>query len=569
MDAFKSSLQKWRYGLTTSDKVLLGMFLLLSFAYVFYTHRQNANVFFESQFLHYEFLRELFARHITLKGFFTVYAEHLFPGYNLILALNVALFRYWGGFDSVVSGIFIFLTAALVVKHAYVSAQWPSIYRVGAAVFIALLLLSPTNNPMWGMALAALVGVCLFVLYVKLMEEGLWHHHKFTLPLFFIVFPTAQIFFLGAYGVGSVAALGILLFTYAIQHRKISGKMVAIAGLLFITEMAYLILITHYSALLANAPAVSVPNIDLMVKFVVIMAGASVLGQTFSAQATLLWPYYAVGILLIIFTLASWVHAYKRPQKGVLFMAALSIYAVVNIMFVALFRYRNGLGGAMGQWYNAHTHFLAVNVVYYLFSMMAERSVVKKLLSSTLLFILLLAAIAGYICDWNKAPAVPQWKEQFVAQAPVILAFPEMIHDKKDHFQTMLWDYDTVKPAIDFLYAHRLWIFNLSRPRIIGVTSDGWIEADKAVTVMCPAGTQTMKFHLWRKPEWPSSRVFIHANGKVKRIYANKDVWVNFDSHSAAIALIDASDEGLSEPMSSDIDKRKLVSILSDVECHS
>jgi hypothetical protein len=562
-------MQTRNYCISTPDKIIFLIFAVFATIYAWYVHIQNANVFFEAQFLHAEFLKELLSRHITPRGFFTVFGEHMFPGYNLILAVNVALFRLWGGFDSVVHGIFIIISAALIVERVYSYAPWSPAYKVSAAGIIAFLLLSTTNNPFWGMALAAAGGVCLFILCVRFVEDALWGSYRLN-PFFFAALPAAQILFLGGYGIGSIAALGALLAIYTFQHRKISVQVAAIAITIIITLAMYLILITHYSSLMSSKPTALGVNIGVIAKFAVLMTGSSILGRTFFEQTSLFWPYYVVGVLLIVTTLAFWAHIFRHPGKGAMFMFALSVYSIVNIVAVAFFRYRNGLDGALGQWYNVHTHFIAVCVIYYLFSIMANRTALKMGLSSIILVILVSAAIAGYTYDWRKAPAVPAWKERFISEAPIILAFPEIIHNKKDHLQTMLWDYDIVKPTIDLMYAHRLWIFNLSGPQINGLAYDGWIEAGNPVTVMCPVGTHVVKFHLWRQPEWPSSSVKIHTNGTVgtvREIDTNKDFWISL-LPTTAVLMIDGSDEKLSRPVTSTTDPRKLIAILSNVQCH-
>src|SRR6187431_31996 len=70
--------------------------------YAIYLQRQYINIYFESQFLHINFLEDLAQGRITPRGFFSVFGEHLFPGYNLILAVNYYLFDIWGGFDSII-----------------------------------------------------------------------------------------------------------------------------------------------------------------------------------------------------------------------------------------------------------------------------------------------------------------------------------------------------------------------------------------------------------------------------------------------------------------------------------
>ena len=75
---------------------------ILTTLYIKYVDQINADLFFESQFLHITFLNNLISGSLTWGGFFTTFGEHLFPGYNLILGINYKLFNIWGGFDAII-----------------------------------------------------------------------------------------------------------------------------------------------------------------------------------------------------------------------------------------------------------------------------------------------------------------------------------------------------------------------------------------------------------------------------------------------------------------------------------
>jgi hypothetical protein len=553
-----------RIHLSKSAIVAIGIFVLLAAFYGLYVHRQNANLFFEANFIHAEFLQDILNRRLTGHAFFTVFGEHLFPGFNLILALNLLLFRIWGGFDSIVYGIFLIATAALVVQHIWITAPWQ--YRTAGVAFISLLLMSTTNNPQWGMALAATVGVFLFVWIARLMTEALWGSGK-THPLLFVLIPIAQLLFLGGYAIGAIASIGALLLVHSTQNRTVAIKSIAIGATVAVMVVIYVVILNHYTPPAIGGELVDLgPNIVSILKFAAVMTGASMMSRALVDQVGTMWPLIVVGSFLIAVTVIFWVDTLRRPTKAGMFVFALSIYSATNIIVVAIVRYHNGIDGAMGQWYNAHTHFLAVGVVYFLFSKINRRVAPASLASGVFLIGLLGFELAAYSADWKKAPFVAEYKERYIAQAPVILAFPELIIDKSDPTQTMLWKYATVKPAIDMMYKHRLWIFNIKDPEIYGTTFDDWIESNKHVTAMCPAGSEHMRVQLWRDEKWSASSIKVRISGVDKEYPANGLIDINVPN-GIAVALFDASDVQKSNPISPGADTRKLVAKIINITC--
>ena len=248
-----------------------------------------------------------------------------------------------------------------------------------------------------------------------------------------------------------------------------------------------------------------------------------------------------------------------------MFVFSLSVYSATNIVVVALFRFHNGLDGAMGQWYNAHTHFVAVGVAYFLFMKIKGRTL-SSVLPAICVIGLLGFEVIAYSADWNKAPWAAIYKEKFIAQAPVVLAFPELIKDKGDPTQTMLWGYSTVKPAIDMMYRHHLWIFNFNGAKTKGLTLDGWIEANRPVTVMCPGGTRSIRLSLWRDDKWPAATVKIRTGGTLKEIPANGAISIR-PTNGIAVLMIGAGDGNLSKLQSTGGAHRKLVAKLVGASC--
>ncbi|WPB57260.1 hypothetical protein [Xylophilus sp. GOD-11R] len=542
--------------------------LLLAIAYLAYVHRQNADVFFESQFLHIEFLRQLVEHRLTAQGFFTAFGEHIFPGYNLILAANYQLFHVWGGFDSLVHGAAIVLTAMLVVACIWRRSDLPASRKLGSTMLAALLLLSTTNNPQWGMALAATVGVLLFTLGAIQISAAFGTGHRTLSPWLYLVLPACNILFLGGYAVGSIGACTVLVLVHVWQCRAIGRKDLQVAATVGLSLAIYIALVTRYGTLTANKPESLGLHIGEILQFAVLMTGASVMGKAFYEGSHTLLPYYVLGSVLIVASICLCVEYVRRRDNLRLLLLALLVYSATTILAVAFFRYRNGLDGALGQWYNAHTHFVGVAVGFYLVEKLGARQKATRLLSGAALVLLSICALAGYAADWRKAPYVAAYKLRFADQATAILAYPESLKDRRDPWQTMLWDYSVVKPGIDFLYAHKLWIFSSAQPTVSGVTSDDWLLADAPMSVLCPAGSRSVRFRSWRPEDWTPSVLEVHAGSSTQDLpVINGEARIELPGAGVAAALVDGSRSIRSRPMSVKGDQRRLVAKIEDIRC--
>lgn len=565
----KNKPESWsKYPVRWSKLLSIFWFLLLIVAYLIFLKRQYVDIIFESQFLHIDFLRDISQNQFTAKGFFTVFGEHLFPGYNIVFAANYYLFGLWGGFDSIVYVVCLLISSVFVVGAIYRSSIQKIVIKTLIALTSSFLLLSTTNNPQWGMALAAAIGVTLFVISVFNLEAALANNSKQLHPLTYISLAIAIIFFLGGYAIGAIAAIFLLLIVWVVHNRKIDFKIVSISVVVFASLIIYIVLVSRYGALPVNKPTDATINLKLIGQFVLLMTGASLLGKAFFELTQQFWPYYLCGTILLFWSACLFKYFIQKPAKGRIFVLTLATYSIVNIFVVSIFRFRNGLDGAMGQWYNVHTHFVTVAVCFYLFSSLGERKYsvgsIVKILSIGVIFS---AAVAGYYCDWKKSEYIRSWKEQFVAQVPILLAFPDLITDKKNLFNTMLWNYSEAKAGVDFLYSKDLWIFQKNTPLTFGLSGDGWMDANRSVMIVCPHGSKSLRFHAWRPDGWQQSIVSARYAGRRDMVaIKNGDIQFAFTEGKPAV-LLDANDLGKSNPVVSNGDARKLVAVINEISC--
>jgi MFS family permease len=564
----KPKIHRFNFFTKWSKPLVISWFFLLSVAYFLFIKRQYSDIIFESQFLHIDFLRDISQHQLTAKGFFTSFGEHIFPGYNIVFAINYYLFGLWGGFDSIVHAISLILTTAVVVFTIYRS----SVHNAATTAIMlsaTLLLLSTTHNPMWGMALAASIGVTLFVVSVGFIALIFDSNAKQPNVFTHIALALAIIIFLGGYSVGAIGAVFLVLGVWFAHHRRIDYRVVTIAATVLISLMVYILLVHQYGALLANKPTELGLDYQKIGQFGLLMIGASLIGMAFLEKTQQLWPYYFCGAILLFWCFSLFVAYIKKPDKGRMFILAIAAYSLINVLAVSLFRYKNGSEGALGQWYTVHTSFIGVAVCYYLFSSIVENkfSFVSSIKAISLVMILCFAS-TGYYTDWKKSAYVSAWKNQFVAQAPVLLAFPDLISNLNDPMNTMLWNYPQAKKGVEFLYANNLWLFKKNSPLVFGLSDDGWLQSEKPVIVICPSGSKNLSFRVFRPDGWQKSTVAIRQSGGERSLIAinNSDMQFMFSAGKPAV-LLDGSDLEKSQPTTSQNDARHLVATISNISC--
>ena len=559
-----------KFSAKQSKSLIIWWTILLAIIYLIYIKRQYADIFFESQFLHIDFLRDISQGKLTAKGFFTVFGEHLFPGYNFVLAANYYLFDLWGGFDGIVYAGSLLVTAITVIIVLYNYSSHDPLPNILIALVTAFLLLSPTNNAQWGMALAAAIGVMLFVISASCVVTVFDKNSKRLNPFAYITIILAILFFLGGYAVGAIGAILLLLIIFVAHNRMIDIRAIAILSTILVCMLLYISLVNQYGALLDNKPTYTTFNFQLIGRFSLLMIGSSLIGKAFFEQTQQLWPYYFCAVILVFWSVILFKEFIQRPIKQGMFVLAIATYSIINVAAVSLFRFKNGLDGALGQWYNVHTHFIAIAVCYYLLSSITERKFSLSLIGKWVsMGVILGFASAGYYCDWKKSKYVPDWKNQFVVQTPELLAFPDLILNQNDPLNTMLWNYSQAKLGVDFLYSKHLWIFKENTPVIFGLTKDGWMQADKAVMIICPSSSTIVRFHAWRPDGWKKSIVAARYTDKRDLLDVNNNEIQLVFLEGKRVALLDGSNFEESHPSTFSGDVRQLVAIIDNISCEA
>jgi hypothetical protein len=560
-----------------STKALIVLTLLgCILAYAWYAYLGRSDLFFEADFLHIDFLRGLLANDLTERRLFTHFGEHLFPGYNLILAANYYLFGISGYFDLVVYSIILFATAALIIWQCFLRSGRPDALAVLAAALMALILLSPVNNPMWGMALAAHGGVLLLVASAIAIDSAAQRSDHRIHAAIYLFIPLTIIIFAGGYGIGYAAAIGAGTLAWWISTRATKAAL-GVFLVLVASLAVYVFLVSRQGPLFSNAPdSVAASALDIL-KFGAVMTAASVMGAAYREYGAAVEVYYACGALLWVWGVVFAIGLVARVLRGRLrpndiFLGMLLAYAMTTIVTVSVFRIANGIEGGLGQWYNHHTKLLPVVVVCTLFDTLSRWRAggIVRMVSAAiaLLSIVALSAsvYAGSSNDLTKAPYAKQWRDSLAAQAPELLATATEDSDRSNPMLTMAWNYPSVKEGLTFLYENHLWVFRGNGPQVRGLQPDGWLTADKEVSIICPAGSTSIVITPYRPDGWPAAELTVKTNDGGSRVPVKGQPIVINAAQSVAAAVLSGAG-ATATPTELGEEKRPLVAVIGSVAC--
>lgn len=436
---------------------------LLMFIYVYFTSIQVIDLFMEMQFEHLPFIKDLNNHSFSIKNFFSTYGEHITAGYNLILAVNFYLFKISGYFDNYLS-IFINLVNFLIIYQHFKIHQPNHFKNKVFVIIIALISLSLTNNPKYGMALTAQLGMTLILLGIHFLQNYIKSNSLSQIILSGTFFIIANCFFLGGYASG-VFAFFLLLSIYFYRQNNIKHSFYIILILILsLVIYLYIFSISNNNVLLNHSSGFKF-DLNEFIKFSLKMIGNAYLGKSFFESTRLLWPYYFISIFSIAWSVVLIRKIVMQKEQLGIMIIFMFIYPIATIFFTSLFRHNIG-GDPLGQWYFRHICFIPL-VIYLCINMFDTNSVPKKALSINLkrlsMFLLFAFISIGNLFDIKKSPYVAEWKMNFFNQVPNILFNTDRI-DRKDHFNSMLNEFNKVQEALYFFYSNDLWLFSKNNP---------------------------------------------------------------------------------------------------------
>lgn len=471
-----------------SRKISISLIFILILLYIRFACLQYTEFFYEAQFLHVDFINDLVNGVFNPKHFFTTFGEHLFPGYNVLLYINYSLFRLTALFELGCSVIASVLIAYVLCKAATKEK------RSGWLPFIIVaIVLSPVQNIMWGMALAAhlstlLLVLILYLIYFKPSTPNQWLWVSLLVPVYVV-------FFSGAYAVGFLAVIASVCVLGDRQKDKKTGLILLSAS--FLSYIAYCYLVEHYGSGFGHSAAGYDYNVRSITGFADLMLGSSLLGKALFEKYQTLTIYYIAGVYVscLLFVMAG---AILFKIKGKLknqdkFFIALCLYAVANIMVVSLARNTNGPEGALGQWYQSHMKFIPVAIAYFL-SYFEMKSKVFQTLRYLLLSVLVMFLSFGSVLEYIKGPYVRVWKSNINASIPEHFVHPSHFLASQN-MEPFSWDPKQVHDGLVLLYKNNLSYFRRSHPLPSkGLMLDGWVEKtdDRFFDIICPSASKSV-----------------------------------------------------------------------------
>lgn len=434
---------KLLFELFKANKKLLLCYLIPLTLFLVSTERSYYNAFIEADFLHFPFLID-FVENRSFSKFLTIFGEHVIPGYNIILLINY----YFCDLNVRLENC-LFIIATLITG-IIISAQANLLYNQKnktAALMAFIIVILPTHEQMWGMALAAVLGVSLWT-YIALLIS----REKIGLTTYCLIF-IATFILDGAYSVGGQAA--ILLFCI-FQHKPVKKEKLYLALYTILLGALYFNIIRgniNYLSTNDNGITHSINSIFDALKFIVIITSSPIIGISFFESHHHFIPYEIFGSFA--FCLSAYLFYENIKIKGYSFFEMLYIYSLVNILVVTFARSRFGAGQALGNWYIAHTQFINVYLIVHISLLLKNNAFLIK----AALFAWASISLYGLSLVWKKSYYAAGWKKTFVEQADSIVNDPNYIKQSKSVWDTMIWDGETVKESLEFMQRNKKWIF--------------------------------------------------------------------------------------------------------------
>ena len=433
----KKSIEKIFLLVKTNKVVLLPVLLSTLFLYLM-LDRAYYNAFIEADFLHFPFLIE-FIEQKKLDSFFTIFGEHLVPGYNLFLIVNYYLFDLNVRFEFWIYFVSVLLTAIIISLKGYKDRL---IQCKLLAVISFLFLLWPTHAQMWGMALASVLGVFLWVLIFMRIIDGKYNYVTYILILI------NTLLFDGAYSAGGLTAIflySVFLYKYNVR------KAVTLALASIFSGIAYIIILSKIGGL--HPLASSVGGFFDSIKFICILSSSPLIGNPLFDSIGCSWIYQIAGVLVLGCTSIIFINKLRKANFS--FFELLFLYSLANIFFITYARARYGAEHALGDWYITHTQFIILYFIVnlkYLFKSHCYLVVVVSLYLG-------ISAIVGFHFIWKKSFYVKAWKKHFVDQSSLIINDETYLRSAKSDTDTMIWNGHEVKTSLLFMKRHKKWIF--------------------------------------------------------------------------------------------------------------
>ena len=550
-----SSLIKY----TLTNKLAFFLFLFAICFYIYNAFSSYAPIFYEDQFIHIDFIRDLAAHKLNLKNFFSVFGEHLFPGYSIIVAINYFLFSINLYFESTLTVIFNLVSASIAYYfYRKLNPKTNNIFLFP----IFFILLSPAQYLMKSMALAANLSVILFIAIFYLILKSKKIISTYSLLFIYIIG------FAGAYSVGFIVAYAFyLLICFKQSHslKKIDWPMTIFILACFL--LYYFILYWK-----GNGQAVSAHTLNFFrsLDFGIIMFGSSILGKALYEATQNFTIYYIAGLMVIAASSASLYYSFiqltklhtnelsiqKKDSVFIFLLALVVVYSITIISVASYARFTNGKELAMGQWYQHHIKFLPVFSLILLGYFHPQKITIKLFA-----FALTTLAIIGYYYEYRKIPYAKQWYLSINSHIPDYLTLRAKYSDP-GAYSYFYWPNDWTKNGLQFFYKNKLAYFK--EPLIFGLTSDSWNEENKLFQVVCPVDSKNISINIGKT----NALNFQFFNKQYNAKISEENIFIEYKFQDTEFKIFEINNKNLVSFPESKVDIRKLYFHVKNVMCY-
>ena len=517
--------------------------LILSLLYGYIVYVQYEPIFYEDQFIHIPFIKDLVENKFNLEHFLSVFGEHLFPGYSILVAINYYLFSVSLSFETILTFLFN-ITSALIVYSLWEKTGIKNNFIGGATAI--LIMLSPIQYPMKSMALIANLSVIVafFIFYLLLSNK-----RGFLLYLLLTLY---VIFFAGAYSAGFAIAYIAFLIIKSIENNRLFLNW-NISLFISVLYIIYYLLLPISNATVVSAHVFEpIKSLD----FALVMTGSSILGKAvFEARFNLIFYYFSWLLVIVTAFYALRLSIKKLDYIVVSLPLIMIVYSGSIILIASYARYQNGLDLAMGQWYQSHIKYLPVFGCLMLGYLATEKRI------STLLVLLILGLTSwGYYFEYLKAPYAKKWKEEINSNI-----YKYLIDDsiRSDDMQTskFYWPMGWTKDGLDLLYRNNLAYFK--NDIVTGLTFDGWSVQGQPLRVICPMNSKRLEVAIGKTADSNKELIIQHYD----TILSKNNILIRHNFKKSKYNSFEMLNNGLIIYNNNSQDLRKLLFHVESIRC--
>lgn len=479
--------------------------IIFTIYYFLYIQATTVNVIWQAWFFQIPAIEKFLNGTLVLHDLVNNFGEHGMLGYNLIILVNVAIFKLNTFFDAYLILTLIVLSTIilyLAFRKSIINLNCNDLKFNSLILFvISFLMFSVSQQIGGGMDTQVRLGIFTFM-WTTYLIDILFFEYKTN---YFIALTIIMIFIsLDIFGTAySFAWIPSLLFigfiNYFVMRRKINFKifLLILVSLFSATSIYFNMYLlkgvgntNHIGIFSGIISALFHPLTS--VKFVLAFLSSSTLGRTIWEDHYIINPNWIIlngttVLIIYLYTLKHYISS--KMWKITYFPVFLMTYTFGVIILVLLGREVNlGWDGGTNYWYAVHVKFGLVGVVWVLYYRIQTLSDNRKIrefyknrtvaISCLLILYIVFAQLFSNAVDWRRAPHV---KKYFEVMVPYALS-PESMPVDSGGYTPLIADIEGTLNGIRVLEKYRLNVYYDLDKRLSFLKSGPIIENGKLVT---------------------------------------------------------------------------------------